>query len=170
MSRMITLNTIGQRLSVLVVASAALLCIGVGDATGGPTINWPTRGWYNGTPAGVGLDEKILGGLGCGFCLRKIRADRQFPGLSLRRESLGAHVLPRLCGYLWERSQDQRPAERPVDGTVQLFRSRLAPLLPGHGLAHDAIGQQDSHVGHSRNRHHARRLQGSSGYSGAQVF
>jgi hypothetical protein len=107
---MITLHTIERPLGVLVLASMALLCIGVGDSRGAATTNWPTQGWHHGTPAGVGLDEKTLAGLDADFASGKYALDRQFPGLSLRRESLRAQVLARLCEYLRERSQ--RPKVR----------------------------------------------------------
>src|ERR1051326_4565781 len=30
------------------------------NPSAGPTVPWPTKGWTEGTPASVGLDEKVL--------------------------------------------------------------------------------------------------------------
>jgi hypothetical protein len=68
---MITLRTIGRLPGALVAASVALACIGVGDATGGPTITWPTQGWHKGTPARVGLDGTTLADLDADFAAGK---------------------------------------------------------------------------------------------------
>jgi hypothetical protein len=61
----------GPLAGVLVAASMALVCIGVGDAKAGHGIAWPTRGWQKGAPASVGLDEKILVDLDADFAAGK---------------------------------------------------------------------------------------------------
>src|SRR5580658_5627108 len=68
---MIAFRTNGLPLSVLVVASVALVCIGVGDARGESATKWPTQGWKKGTPASVGLDEKTLADLDADFASGK---------------------------------------------------------------------------------------------------
>ncbi len=57
---MIRLRGMEWLLGVLVVGIAALAGIGLDEANAGPAIIWPTQGWQKGTPAAVGLDEKIL--------------------------------------------------------------------------------------------------------------
>lgn len=56
-------NTVGQITRALLVASAGLASMGVGGATEGSSVTWPTRGWQVGTPASVGLDEGTLDNL-----------------------------------------------------------------------------------------------------------
>ena len=51
---------IGRLAGILVVASTALACMGVGDAKAGHGTPWPTAGWQRATPASVGLNEKTL--------------------------------------------------------------------------------------------------------------
>jgi hypothetical protein len=57
---MSTLWGIGRVVRVLLVASVAAVCIGVVDTNASPAVNWPTRGWQQGSPASVGLDERTL--------------------------------------------------------------------------------------------------------------
>jgi CubicO group peptidase (beta-lactamase class C family) len=47
----------------MVAASVATVCIGVVDTYASPAVSWPTRGWQQGTPAKVGLNERTLLGL-----------------------------------------------------------------------------------------------------------
>jgi CubicO group peptidase (beta-lactamase class C family) len=54
---------IGRIVCVLVAASVAAVCIGVVDTYASPAVSWPTRGWQQGTPAKVGLNERTLLGL-----------------------------------------------------------------------------------------------------------
>jgi hypothetical protein len=60
---MITTWKVERLLGVLAIAAVGLACIGLDDAKATPVINWPTEGWQKGTPAGVGLDERILAAL-----------------------------------------------------------------------------------------------------------
>ncbi|HWX28380.1 MAG TPA: serine hydrolase [Steroidobacteraceae bacterium] len=59
----ITGTPIGRIVRVLVAASVAVVCVAVVNAHAGPVVNWPTRGWPQGTPASAGLDERTLLGL-----------------------------------------------------------------------------------------------------------
>jgi CubicO group peptidase (beta-lactamase class C family) len=45
---------------LLVLSSIAILVAGMPSASTNPTVTWPTKGWPKGTPASVGLDEKVL--------------------------------------------------------------------------------------------------------------
>jgi CubicO group peptidase (beta-lactamase class C family) len=60
---MSTLWRIGGIVRVLLAASIAAVCIVVVDIYASPAVTWPTRGWQQGTPAKVGLDERTLSGL-----------------------------------------------------------------------------------------------------------
>jgi CubicO group peptidase (beta-lactamase class C family) len=60
---MIKLRVMGWLLGVVLVGTVALASIGFDDAKAGPATSWPTQGWQKGTPAAVGLDEKILADL-----------------------------------------------------------------------------------------------------------
>jgi CubicO group peptidase (beta-lactamase class C family) len=54
---------IGRMVRVLFAASVAAFCVGVVDTYASPAVSWPTRGWQQGTPANVGLNEQTLLGL-----------------------------------------------------------------------------------------------------------
>src|SRR6202162_3891875 len=58
-----TLWGISRIARVLFAVSVAAVCIGVVDTSAGPAVSWPTRGWQQGTPASVGLNERTLMGL-----------------------------------------------------------------------------------------------------------
>jgi len=45
---------------LLVLSSIVILVADGPRATTSPTLTWPTKGWPKGTPASVGLDEKVL--------------------------------------------------------------------------------------------------------------
>jgi hypothetical protein len=45
------------------ILGGAVTCFGVVDSHAGAAVGWPTHGWQQGTPAGVGLDERTLLGL-----------------------------------------------------------------------------------------------------------
>jgi len=53
----------GGNVRALFAALGAALCFGVVNTHAGPAASWPTHGWQQGTPAGVGLDEHTLLGL-----------------------------------------------------------------------------------------------------------
>ena len=131
---MITLNTMGQRLSGLVVASAALLCIGVGDATGGPTINWPTRGWYNGTPAGVGLDEKILAGLDADFASGKYALIDSFQVFRCGEKVLERTYSHDYAGIYGKEAKTKGPLNARLTGRYNYFDPAWHPYYRGTGL------------------------------------
>ncbi len=54
------LHRVGGSARFQIAGWVAATCIGVFDARAGAAVNWPTQGWQQGTPAGVGLDEQTL--------------------------------------------------------------------------------------------------------------
>ncbi len=55
-----TLRSCGWMRKLLIVGSAALVCVGAGEVKSEATIIWPSAGWQKESPASLGLDEKIL--------------------------------------------------------------------------------------------------------------
>ncbi|HXR24604.1 MAG TPA: hypothetical protein VN742_04520, partial [Candidatus Binataceae bacterium] len=58
-----TLCEIRRSLLAPFVACVSVVCISATDVHASAATSWPTHGWQQGTPASVGLDERILVGL-----------------------------------------------------------------------------------------------------------
>jgi CubicO group peptidase (beta-lactamase class C family) len=57
---MCTWRRIGRIASVLFAAFIAATGIGIANTIANAAVSWPTRGWQQGAPASVGLDERTL--------------------------------------------------------------------------------------------------------------
>ena len=64
-------GVLGALAGSLVLASTALLIAGKSSIAPAKETPWPTKGWATATPAGVGLDERVLAGLDKDFATGK---------------------------------------------------------------------------------------------------
>jgi CubicO group peptidase (beta-lactamase class C family) len=64
-------GVLGALAGSLVLASTALLIAGKSSIAPAKETPWPTKGWATATPAGVGLDERVLAGLDKDFAAGK---------------------------------------------------------------------------------------------------
>jgi CubicO group peptidase (beta-lactamase class C family) len=131
---MITLRTIGQLLSVLVVVCVALVCVGVGDATGGPTMNWPTHGWHKGTPAGVGLDEKTLADLDADFASGKYALVDSFQVFRCGEKVFERKYSHDYASIYGKEAKTKGPLNARLTGPYNYFDPAWHPYYRGTGL------------------------------------
>ena len=64
-------GVLGALAGSLVLASTALLIAGKSSIAPAKETPWPTKGWATATPAGVGLDKRVLAGLDKDFAAGK---------------------------------------------------------------------------------------------------
>ena len=130
---MITLRTIGQLLSVPAVVSVALVC-GVGDATGGPTIIWPTQGWHKGTPASVGLDEKTLADLDADFASGKYALVDSFQVYRCGEKVFERKYSHDYASIYGKEAKTKGPLNARLTGPYNYFDPAWHPYYRGTGL------------------------------------
>jgi CubicO group peptidase (beta-lactamase class C family) len=131
---MSTSRTIGRLVGALIVASTALACIGVGDATGGPAITWPTRGWHKATPASVGLDEKTLVDLDADFAAGKYALVDSFQVFRCGEEVFERKYLHDYSRIYGKEAKIKGPLNARLTGRYNYFDPDWHPYYQGTDL------------------------------------
>jgi Beta-lactamase len=131
---MTAMRTIGRPLGVLIMASVALLCIGVDDARSEPTINWPTQGWHKGTPAGVGLDEKTLADLDADFASGKYALVDSFQVFRCGEKVFERTYSHDYASIYGKEAKTKGPLNARLTGRYNYFDPAWHPYYRGTGL------------------------------------
>ena len=132
---------------------------------------WPTKGWATASPASVGLDEQVL------LRLDKDMASGKYSQMidSFAVFRCGEKVFERTYPHDYAKIYGKEAGERGpynmrLTGRYNYFDPYWHPYYHGTDLySMQSISKTDD-FGHYRRGYVTRRLQGGSGYTGAQIF
>jgi len=118
----------------LVVAFTAFFCLGIGDAKAGPSISWPTQSWHQGTPAGVGLDEKTLASLDADFVAGKYGLVDSFQVFRCGEEVFDRKYPHDYAGIYGKEAKSRGPLNARLTGPYNYFDPASHPYYLGTDL------------------------------------
>ncbi len=125
---------IRRRGDALVVAFTAFFCLGIGDAKAGPSISWPTQSWHQGTPAGVGLDEKTLASLDADFVAGKYGLVDSFQVFRCGEEVFDRKYPHDYAGIYGKEAKSRGPLNARLTGPYNYFDPASHPYYLGTDL------------------------------------
>ena len=131
---MSTSRRIRRRGDALVVAFTALFCLGIGDAKAGHSISWPTQSWRQGTPAGVGLDEKTLASLDADFVAGKYGLVDSFQVFRCGEEVFDRKYPHDYAGIYGKEAKSRGPLNARLTGPYNYFDPASHPYYQGTDL------------------------------------
>src|SRR5271170_984238 len=119
------LHRIGHFVALLLGACAAFGCIAA---------DWPTHGWQQGTPAGVGLDEKTLTGLDEDFAGGKYALVDSFQIFRCGQEVFARKYAHDYAAIYGQEARTKGPLNARLTGRYNYFDPAWHPYYQGTNL------------------------------------
>jgi CubicO group peptidase (beta-lactamase class C family) len=121
-------------LALLVLyTSVALLAEGPGSKSG-EAVNWPTKGWQKGTPANVGLDEKILESFDADLAQGKYKLVDSFQVFRCGREVFSRKYTHDYSQIYGKEAKTKGPLNARLTGRYNYFDPKWHPYYQGTDL------------------------------------
>jgi len=115
-------------------AVIAALCTGVIETHAGAAVSWPTQGWQQGTPAGVGLDERTLVAFDTELAAGKYGLVDSFQVFRCGQEVFERHYAHDYGSIYAKEAKVKGPLNARLSGPYNYFDPAWHPYYQGSGL------------------------------------